>query len=289
MAALAKNKTDWGFLGQGYPSRWGHVQVTDTTQLYAGSFLAIGSRDHATAASRGRAFPWTSANGQIPFGFSATKILGATDGSDSSDNWPEATVEPLAPRLARKVAVTGVTARANIGRLVYMSDDNTITLTRDTADCPLGIIVGWYSSTSCDVLFFSFTELAVIAMSGSAKQIINFTCSAVIAASGVVANFIAPHKGRILRVDGTVTQILAGAGASLSYGVRIGGVAIGGGAVAAVLADAQGALKAGSAVTDDGTNVFHEGDACDVYCTMTTAATAGLVDIRITYLLEPGL
>jgi hypothetical protein len=61
------------------------------------------------------------------------------------------------------------------------------------------------------------------------------------------------------------------------------------GAVAAVLADVLGDIKAGSAVTDDGTNVFHEGDAITVYCTKTTTSTAGLVEIRVTYLLEPGL
>lgn len=289
MAALAKNKLDWGFLSQGYPTRWGHVQVADTVQVFGGSYLAVGSRDHATAASKGRAFPWTSGNGQIPLGFSATKVLGATDGSDTSDNWPEVTVEPLTPTISRKVTVTGASARANIGRWVYLSDDNTPTLTRDTADIPLGIIVGWYSSTSCDVMWFGFAELAILAAAGSAKQVFSVTCSGVVSADGIVARWTAPHKGRILSVNGTITTVLAGAGATNTYGVLIGGVAIGGGVVTAVLADIQGALKTGTAVTDDGTNVFHEGDLMSVKATFGTASTAGLVTIVITYLLEPGL
>lgn len=289
MAALAKNKLDWGFLSQGYPTRWGHVQVANTAVVFGGGYTAVGSRDHATAASRGRAFPWSSAAGQIPLGFSATKVTGATDGSDTSDAWPEVTVEPLTPTISRKVTVTGVSARANIGRWVYLSDDNSPTLTRDTADVPLGIVVGWYSSTSCDVLWLGFAELAVLAAAGSAKMQRVATVSAIVSASGVVGAWTAPHKGRILSVDGTVLEVLAGADASLSYGIKIGGVAIGGGAVAAVLADVLGDIKAGTAVTDDGTNVFHEGDAITVFCTKTTTSTAGLVEIRVTYLLEPGL
>lgn len=283
MANLTANKPNQAFFSERHPSRIG-VPIQTAIQTYGGSYMGIGTRENATAAKKGFALPWTPAAGLIPLGFTDVKVLGT-----SVAPLPETTIERIAGTIGRKFTVTGVTGRSDFGRPVYMTDDNTFTLTRGACDTPVGFISYWYTGTSADIYFYSLAELMVIAMGGHAKGQFQVVCSAVVAASGVVGAFTAPHHGRITAVDGTIVTVLAGAGASLSYGVKIGGVALTGGAVAAVLADVQGDIKAGSAVIDDGGNVFHEGDAVTVYCTKTTTSTAGLVMVNISYVREPGL
>ena len=62
------------------------------------------------------------------------------------------------PLIIRKHAVTGVAAVTDVGKLVYATDDQTLTLTANTNLKAIGKIVRWHSGTTCDVLMFSPAE-----------------------------------------------------------------------------------------------------------------------------------
>lgn len=55
-------------------------------------------------------------------------------------------------------AVTGATAITDIGKFVYATDGQTLTLTQPTTGLPHGIVVNWISSTTCDVYLFDYLE-----------------------------------------------------------------------------------------------------------------------------------
>ena len=59
-----------------------------------------------------------------------------------------------------KHAVTGASAATDVGKEVYCSTDNTtdLTLTEAATSYPVGRVTRWYSSTLCDVLFYSDRE-----------------------------------------------------------------------------------------------------------------------------------
>ena len=61
--------------------------------------------------------------------------------------------------VVERVSVTGASAATDVGRLVYMTDDQTFTLTRAAADAvPVGVISRWHSGTTADVLSLTFGE-----------------------------------------------------------------------------------------------------------------------------------
>lgn len=55
-------------------------------------------------------------------------------------------------------AVTGATAITDIGKFVYATDGQTLTLTQPATGLPHGIVVNWISSTTCDVYLFDYLE-----------------------------------------------------------------------------------------------------------------------------------
>ncbi|MGE0431117.1 MAG: hypothetical protein AB7K09_15325 [Planctomycetota bacterium] len=58
-----------------------------------------------------------------------------------------------------RATVTGASAATDVGQLVYMTDDQTFTLTRPSADAvPVGIVSRWHSGTTCDVLSLTIGE-----------------------------------------------------------------------------------------------------------------------------------
>jgi hypothetical protein len=79
----------------------------------------------------------------------------------TGDGTLEATIDVGGVTLQYK-SVTGVTAVTNTGDPVFASDDNTLTLTDVSNMYPVGRIVRWYTSTYCDVRFYSAMEYAAI-------------------------------------------------------------------------------------------------------------------------------
>lgn len=53
------------------------------------------------------------------------------------------------------VSVTGASAITDVGKNVYATDGQTLTLTKPATGVPVGLVVNWRTSTYCDVYMFS--------------------------------------------------------------------------------------------------------------------------------------
>lgn len=125
--------------------------------------------------------------------------------------------------IIRKVAVTGVTALTDLGKRVYASDDNTLTLTASTKALHVGVIIRWYSSTTCDVRLLTPAEyelirqqtiieqqLATVADLSAGVPFILRAQTASGATTKQIYNAAAPFAMKIMAVIGVMTG--AGAG-----------------------------------------------------------------------------
>jgi hypothetical protein len=271
-------------------SREGYIpliaaQVVNTSVEYAASYTCMNSRGHGTSGSRGRVQPWASAIYQIPLGFAWSGVTGNTGASPI----PEAQID--AGDTYERVAVTGAGSVADQGRLVFMSDDATWTLTRPTLGTPQGMIVRWYTSTTCLVLRFGTSTLAAIAIAGSGQYTWHL---GIVGGTGTTGNMltgiVAPHHGRITSVYGIVVTELTDADVAIDINLEIGGTNVTGGVISWVSASAIGAKLAGTAVT--AANEFHEGDLIDVEATYGTPGTdpdPGLLNLYATVQTDLGL
>jgi len=84
----------------------------------------------------------------------------------------------------------------------------------------------------------------------------------------------APHHGRITRVYGIVSRAATDADVDIDINLEIDGTNLTGGVIEYLFSDAIGTKKAGTAITDDGLNAFHEGSLIDVEAVVNTAGTA---------------
>ena len=270
------------------PAQLVNPEIVNTDRVFGGSYVMLGSFDHATVADRGRVQAWNDEEGAIPFCFS---IKGDTTGDTTVADPPDSNLD-IFPRIIKGLAVAGLAgAVTDISRLVYATDDNTFTITPPALASPLGIIVASVSAAAADVLFFGADTMISMALAGQGLSTWHLgTVSWNVSASANGATGIeAPHRGRILSVYGTIIDNLNGVGADLDINLEIDGTNLTGGVIPWLLADAQGAKKAGSAVTDDGANLFHQGDLIDIEITMNTASTAGLMAVYANVRAEPGL
>jgi hypothetical protein len=263
-------------------------EVINGDIVYAGAYTAIGSRDHATAATRGRALPWLDDTlGLIPAGWALQQVTGNTGATPI----PEVDLN-IDDRVCKNIAVTGLAGDVgDVGRIVYAVDDGAFTLVRPTTiGFPAGIIVRWVSATNADVLFFGLATLCAMSMPFAGSYSWNLgTVRAGLATGNALTGIECTHHGRIISVYGIVAQTATDADVDLDLNLEIGGTNVTGGVIEWVAADANGAKKAGTAIT--AANVFHEGDLIDIEVVANTAGTAndpGAMNIYANVLLEPG-
>lgn len=269
------------------PAQLVNPEIVNTDRVFGGSYVMLGSFDHATVADRGRVQAWNDEEGAIPFCFS---IKGDTTGDTTVADPPDSNLD-IFPRIIKGLPVAALVGNiTDVSRLVYATDDNTFTITRPALTAPLGIIVASVSAAAADVLFFGADTMISMALAGQGLTTWHLgTISGNVSGSGNGATGIeAPHRGRILSVYGSIITNLNGGGADLDINLEIGGTNVTGGVIPWLLADAQGAKKAGSAVTDDGNNLFHQGDLIDIEIAMNTASTDGYMAVYANVLCEPG-
>lgn len=261
-----------------------YPQVVNAAVVYAGGLQAIGNADHGTAANRGRSYPFAIANGAIPVGFAEAGVTG----TGSSANKSSILVEG---RVQEQRAVTGVTAITDVGKWVYATDDDTLTLTRATLNIPVGIIVDWYSGTSCDVYFLSFGELlAIQAAGGIHRNVLVATMSAGAATGNIATGIVMPCHGVFTNIYGVCVVDATDADVDHSINFEIGGTNVTGGVLNWLFSTALGAKLACTAITPS-TAVFHEGDLLDVETVANVAGTTsdpGLLNIYAEYDILPG-
>jgi hypothetical protein len=84
----------------------------------------------------------------------------ATEQADNTDGLASAIDVKLRRGTQINHAVTGVTGAGDVNKLVYASDDQTLTLTPNNS--PVGVVDSWISSTSCYVHLFTTAEIAAL-------------------------------------------------------------------------------------------------------------------------------
>ena len=237
------------------------VEIADGVQTYAGGLAAIRGEGHAT--TQGYADVFGDTPGLIPLGgFFSDQTLGAT--SDSPP--PENNVD-ISDKIWKSKAVTGVASRADIGKLVYATDDQSVTLTKPADDAlPIGAVVEWHTSTTCDVYLFGFATLAAIALGGSSvyTYYIGGIDNGSSADGDIVTSLPLHGHGKILSVGAVVEVACTGTSGSIVLNLELGTTNVTGGALTMSTAacGTLGEVIAATAVTAE--NEFHDGDLLSV-------------------------
>lgn len=137
-------------------------RVDNAATLYFGAWTAVPGAN-ALTADRGYLVEWQNEVNLLWAGYvigSGTNDLSTTNtvvGNTSATPVVEATTE-AGPFILLQATVTGVSAQANVGRTqVYASNDNDLTTTANQAPV-VGRVLYWYTSTTCDVLFYGLLE-----------------------------------------------------------------------------------------------------------------------------------
>lgn len=120
-------------------------EVTNATTIYGGALVG--------KTTAGRLSNWSDTAGLLFMGFATRRAVGDTSASPPV----ECSVDESG-QCFQKVAVTGASAQTNEGELVYATDENTFSLTPTTNVGPIGYVVRWYTSTTCDVQLYTPEE-----------------------------------------------------------------------------------------------------------------------------------
>lgn len=255
--------------------------VASGETVYVGAFTAMLS-GAATAAARGTFAPFDSDDNYIPMGYSL----------QSNRTQPGGGIGLTEVRVAVDSAVvllpvTTAAAGADIGRLVYASDDGTYSLARGVQDAVVGMVVKQISTSESEVLALSASEQAVLAMAGQGVHTYSFIISGVHASgANQVAELTAQFHGRIVGFELYPIQGLQATG-DLDVSLRIGATPITGALVNWLDTDDNGEAKQSTAIT--AANILKEGDSLQVVATVSTASNAGLAQVHVHVLGQPGI
>jgi hypothetical protein len=237
--------------------------VKNGSTVYAGSFVSL---DLAT----GHLIP-VDANGSQRFvGIAQEKVVG--DGS------LDCLVDIRGVSL-HMVAVTGVTAITDIGKLVYATTDNDLTITKPATNAlPVGKISTYWTGTSVDVDFFPFENSPMSGKGYRREYLGSFPLSA--SAGDVLTDIPLLGSGNIKKLLIVLDGDGAGAGANVTWKLQLGAVDVTGATQQISLADAQTQGKVLSALAT-GANSFDDGDVLSIIATVATAFTAGFANVYI--------
>jgi len=271
------------------------VEVVDAEVLYRSAFASVKTLQNATSADVGRAGAYTGAVGelvvgeyltlqepQIGSGYSAAPTVEVT-GATSAAEPPKAALS-LEPRVYRRVAVTGVSSIAHQFRLVYLSDDNVFTLTVGTRPDPVGYVLEWFESTTCDVYFFSASQR----LAGIRIERLNLTALAVDMtqqSADLLAGYIMPYAGIILGLGFQAVVALTGSPTSV-INAELDTTNVTGGTLA-LTATAINVMKVSSSFATAG-HYFSRGSVLDVEIDGGTAPSAGTAMLFVDVLVLPG-
>lgn len=258
-------------------------EIVNAEVTFAGSFMQLNSHNDPTAAARGRVDVWNDENDAIPLGWSLAGATGNTTAPAVRNRIG------LDPRVTNAVAVTGTGAVSSVGRAVYMTDDNSFTITRPTLGHAIGFVARWITGTTCDVFCFSSEAMYVLGLAGAGTYIWNLGVVGPLSSAGNLATGIqAPHHAQILDFYGIVGRAFTGAGGSSTLNLEIGGTNVTGGVITVTTATGtNGAKLTDTAIT--AANIVHEGDLIDVEMALGVGFTNGLLNLFAEVETLPGL
>lgn len=214
-------------------------------------------------------------------------VIGAKDGDNVSgltgDSGGTKFAVTRAGEIIKNYSVTGASAITDIGKAVYCTDGQTLTLTKPTAGKPIGHVVKWNTSTYCDVYLYTMSQQLLASQDGQ-KEVLNigYIGSNALDANALTLLKITAHSHfKITKFyalpSAYDTGIIAGA---KDISLEIDDVAVTGGVISLAYThcDASGDIGtavAGTAIT--ATNEVHEGDVIDVVSNAGTGFTAAKV------------
>lgn len=282
--------------GQRGPSLYSQ-KVATAAVLYALAQAALRTSEFATSADRGYVGPFTAAKGVIPLGPAQPDKDPSGGTADSVTGNLAASPAPTTSvftgsYIRENYAVTGVTGVTDHGKWVYLSDDNTLTLTRPALGIPVGLVLQHRSGTKCDLLMFGLDVICAISAAGNSKQLIflgelDFATSA----DGDQRTGIKmPFHGKFLEFFGMVKQVNVGSGGTIDLNLEIGGTNVTGGVLtwSTAAANVLGERLDATAIT--AANEFHEGDLVDIEgASAGGTRTSGLLELYALVETLPGL
>lgn len=138
-------------------------KVAASQTIYKGAAVGVKESD-------GLAYEYNDASGTVFVGFASKKVVsdssgylvkeGVPEGYDNSNDTPY--VDVIAPdEILDNVVVTGVTAQTEMFAPVFMTDDDTFTLTPVAAGAPVGMVlqVRDTSTYKADVIIFNYASM----------------------------------------------------------------------------------------------------------------------------------
>ena len=237
------------------------LPIANAAQMYGGALAQIRNEDHAT--SQGDVAPYNDEVGAFFAGICQNEALGLAALT------PEARLS-LNRQIAARQAVTGVASAADVLKAVYATDDDVMTLTKPTNGEVIGVVIKWYTGTTCDVLVLD--------------------AGARIAADGDLRiAFPAPFHGEFLSFFGMVSAPLVGAGGTILINLEIATTDVTGGVITMSTAagGTLGTNLAGTAIT--AAAIFHEGEAIDIEGSAAGGTrTSGNLELFAKVIRKPG-
>ena len=207
--------------------------VESGVTVFNGGFVGLKDFAHATAAQRGRVDVWDASDGMLPV--APNEGPGASYGvaQDNSSAVGNAggTVEvgvKLEPYFLPDVTVTGLVDEEDVGRYVYLTDDDvTANLTLTNNGNPVGLVWKYNSGTTGKVLMFGFLLARVLAAAGygfSTVPLGSLDVNGVTGETGL--QFEAQQRYLLVGYEGSVVEAGLGGGAlTMTVEVRKDGVA----------------------------------------------------------------
>ena len=177
-------------------------------------------------------------------------------------------------RMIKSKAVTGATAITDYGKKVYVTDNQTYTLTKPTTAIPVGWVKAWISATLCDIQLFTGSELLMLSGIPESGQInMGYLSAQSLGGTGAltVLTAVANKRVTLTSVSAYPQMDDAAVGGAQTFTVDIGGVS------------ATGTLSLGFADCDDLVNV-----GVPVTQALTVAVTANQGDAITLELVASG-
>lgn len=271
-----------------------NFEVIDADIAYDGAAAALRTFGHGTSGDIGRTSPYTKAEGELLAGYFDTPHQQAQAGGsavsvtgDTSATPPPTAGVQMEDVILENVAVSGVTARTDFMRPVYLSTDNLrtdMTLTRPAAPAEaVGVVWRYRASGYADVLFFGLRTRLAMQRPGERFDLFLGHIDWVATADGDIrTGIIAPCHCRILSVYAMIDIAPTGSSGSAAYNLENGGTNLTGGVVTISTAatGTKGQIVEGTAVTQNAASILHEGDLIDVEASGSAATrTTGTFDL----------
>jgi hypothetical protein len=216
-----------------------------------------------------------------------SQVLGDTTATIPPEN--RLNVEP---KVYPQATVTGVASRGDIGKVVYLTDNNTLTLTRPTLGTPVGYVNEWSSSTTCDVMMLGTAAQAAVDIGGQGTQDVCLgTFSFKDTSDGdLLTSYLMPYHASIESFWISVGEGFVGSSGACTLNLEIGTTNVTGGVVTVATATCGtvGTVLTATAITAE--NIVHAGDALSVEgSSSATTRTSGTFNVYVRLVARLGV